>query len=207
MLLWLLRSSKTDPIGCTLLVILTIFNLASLQAVQTALRGPQYWSDYPNEVPFPFHKASLEFKIHESYGVHESSNWATIIPRGRHGWVRLGPQGRPFAVSMYHQMHCINAIRRAVIVAQDPALIGTLRAQGEFKHAEHCFDYLRQTVTCNADTSLEVLGNWTLLDGSVVEGTSSDGILHECRDWTQVRRYVMDNYAEWEDDPWPIREF
>jgi len=58
-------------------------------------------------------------------------------------------------------------------------------------HLHHCFDYLRQTIACAGDMSLE----WprTEPDGRrfAVDGW---GIPHRCKNWVQIMEYMNNNY-------------
>jgi hypothetical protein len=50
-------------------------------------------------------------------------------------------------------------------------------------HVRHCFDYLRQTLMCMADTNLEVLD----LETRTTNGWNQTKI---CRDYDLVRKYA-----------------
>lgn len=59
-------------------------------------------------------------------------------------------------------------------------------------HVEHCFDYIRQTLMCHADLSLE--HRWHSPD----EGPDNDSVngwdvIHQCRDWDAVVEFVEEN--------------
>lgn len=58
-------------------------------------------------------------------------------------------------------------------------------------HLSHCFDYLRQTIACGGDMSLE----WprTEPDGKrfAVDGWN---IPHECKNWEQIMEYMDMNH-------------
>ncbi|KAH8101717.1 hypothetical protein BXZ70DRAFT_999655 [Cristinia sonorae] len=60
-------------------------------------------------------------------------------------------------------------------------------------HATHCLNYLRQTILCSADVTLEP----EVVEGSrdVGEGV---GVVHVCCDWSKVYDFVEKNEAEWE---------
>jgi hypothetical protein len=59
-------------------------------------------------------------------------------------------------------------------------------------HISHCFDYLRQSVLCAGDTTLE--GRTYHEDGSEI--SIGWGSYHDCKDWSQIK--------EWADarQPW-----
>lgn len=47
------------------------------------------------------------------------------------------------------------------------------------EHLNHCWDYLRQTIMCNADVTLE----WRKYNEQVGTGW---GYQHECKDWDAI---------------------
>ncbi|KAF1969963.1 hypothetical protein BU23DRAFT_475151, partial [Bimuria novae-zelandiae CBS 107.79] len=119
--------------------------------------------------------------------------WSSIIPVGR-GFI-THPQLAPFIsnIALYHQLHCLHA----VVVAYYDALASPPMEMADVPdfdsptgtrtapfHVRHCFDYLRQTIMCHADTNLEVL----------------DPVNHTTNGWNQdkvCRNYEMVNaFAE-----------
>ncbi|KAJ7901278.1 hypothetical protein B0H13DRAFT_1622150 [Mycena leptocephala] len=113
------------------------------------------------------------------YPIEDDRKWATIVPRGR-GFIRLGSNGVPFSTSLYHQLHCINGTEEARVAS--------------FAHSNHCFDVLRQSLLCKADTTLSVVG-----------ASNQTAITRRCRDWSQVRKFVDDNLEFWRDIPFTFR--
>lgn len=97
---------------------------------------------------------------------------------------------------MYHQIHCLDALRLA-IQGKKPHGEHNLGSSGkehwQENHSDHCLNYLRQTILCNADLTLE---EEFPEEGShdVGEGL---GAKHVCRDWSLVHEYVERNYEEW----------
>ncbi|MCJ1481037.1 hypothetical protein MMC06_001193 [Schaereria dolodes] len=78
--------------------------------------------------------------------------WEVMFPRGR-GFIQ-NPNVSPnmMGVAVYHQLHCLDAIRRGYY----SALAGTTPSMhSDPPHMRHCIDYLRQSLLCNADTNLE----------------------------------------------------
>ncbi|KAJ7884738.1 hypothetical protein B0H13DRAFT_1554537, partial [Mycena leptocephala] len=114
------------------------------------------------------------------YPIEDDKKWATIVPRGR-GFIRLGSNGVPFSTSLYHQLHCMSRHSRDSRVAS-------------FAHSNHCFDVLRQSLLCKADTTLSVMG-----------ASNQTAITRRCRDWSQVRKFVDDNLEFWRDIPFTFR--
>jgi hypothetical protein len=132
--------------------------------------------------------------------VNDDDDWSTIIPN--HGFVLLDSpseeadeNGRAFyAVSMYHQLHCLNGFRRLTVAAKN----GTM-TQHNVDHAVHCLSYLRQLLLCQADTALEPARLATTVTGGKTQAVYGEGTTHQCRDWTQVRGFVENNYQLWKD--------
>ncbi|KAG1735293.1 uncharacterized protein EDB91DRAFT_1007658, partial [Suillus paluster] len=85
--------------------------------------------------------------------------------------------GRMFGVSMFHQIHCLQMIRKALI-------------NGSRCHSGHCLNFLRQAVLCNADTTLDPF--FVDPDGTMT-GTDGLGMTTVCRNWAQVYAYTVEN--------------
>lgn len=116
--------------------------------------------------------------------------WNSIIPVGR-GFVHH-PEIAPFIsnLAVFHQLHCLHAIVVSYYTAIEDADVarggqrpddfleetGTRMAQS---HVRHCFDYIRQTLMCGADTNLEVLDHET-------RATSGWGQKRQCRSYHEV---------------------
>jgi hypothetical protein len=90
-----------------------------------------------------------------------------------------------FGVSMWHQMHCLNHIRGSLVKGNDGA-----------EYTAHCFHYLRQSILCAADTTLEP-GNMSMKLASGDTVASGVGTLHTCRDWRQVHDWMERRHGEW----------
>ena len=103
------------------------------------------------------------------------------------------PNGEIYSVALYHQLHCLSIIRRDYFNLlegvwhnkNDTELREEVHSQIENSHNRHCLDYIRQTLECNADMTIE----W--------ERTEKDGrrfqvdgmhIPHECK--RKVRKHT-----------------
>lgn len=69
---------------------------------------------------------------------------------------------------------------------------GTKRSQVHVSHAAHCLNYLRQTILCASDLTLEP----ELVLGSLDVG-SGLGAMHICRDWSRVHDFVEQNSRDY----------
>ncbi|KAJ7081762.1 hypothetical protein B0H15DRAFT_952783 [Mycena belliarum] len=134
-------------------------------------------NDYPHQLPLHVPNVALAIEDSERYGLSDLNayaDWRTtdLFPRSN-GFVKLGPEGRTFGIAMFHQMHCLQRIRSA-LVQGDPG-----------HHTRHCLNLLRQTVLCASDTTLDPLNS--------AKGTDGLGIVHVCRDWQKVYDFVEEN--------------
>ncbi|KAM5544693.1 hypothetical protein V8D89_001591 [Ganoderma adspersum] len=135
--------------------------------------------DYPAYHPIDIPPAILtpENTIHyQIYTEEAAREWASIFPNGG-GFLRLGPDGRLFGLALFHQMHCLARIRRAM----------SIRRSSE--HVHHCFNYLRQAIMCEANPTLEpvipILGRRSV----------NAEIPHACRDWTKVYELAEEQFG------------
>lgn len=131
---------------------------------------------------------------------HAEEEWSALFPsQPTHGWVRLGPEGRPFLVTAHHQLHCLESLRRIFTAASC-----TTDAPADVDwHVQHCLNGLRQAVLCNADTALEPSFEYQLADGSTSPAATGMGVDHVCRDWSQMDDYIEGNRREWLGKPFP----
>ncbi|KAH8886436.1 hypothetical protein GQ53DRAFT_828080 [Thozetella sp. PMI_491] len=140
--------------------------------------------------------------------------WNSLMPPGRGyipidnpSMIGLGP-GVPvsgtvekFAISAFHQLHCLTMLREAyynLLGASGDAHDGN--AHGHMKsseahqhhwdavHLDHCFDYLRQAIMCAADPAVEPAR--TEFDGTrfQVDGWGGE---HQCRSWEKLVDYAV----------------
>jgi hypothetical protein len=84
---------------------------------------------------------------------------------------------------MFHQMHCLQMIRSA-IVQGDPG-----------HHTRHCLNLLRQAILCASDITLDPINLGT-------DGTDGIGVVHVCRDWEKVYDFVEQNKLRYNATAW-----
>ncbi|KAG1861300.1 hypothetical protein F4604DRAFT_1587943 [Suillus subluteus] len=167
------------------LIISILLNILTMLRLQPASLDDREYSyigeDYPTELPLRLDTVALKFNESDHYGTSDEKAWAEWksldhFPHG-HGFVRLGPDRRLFGISMFHQIHCLQMIRLALIF-------------GPNGHSGHCMNILRQGILCNADITLDPLV--TDPDGSMT-GTDGLNVIHVCRDWSQLYDYIIEN--------------
>ncbi|KAI1783236.1 hypothetical protein LXA43DRAFT_903912 [Ganoderma leucocontextum] len=126
--------------------------------------------DYPMYYPLDIRDVLLvpeETAHYAITGPDADAEWQSAFPPGG-GFVCLGPERRPFGLALYHQMHCLDRIRRGI------------GKNGYNPHVHHCINYLRQAILCEGDTTIEP--GVPNLGDKVVRTT----VQRTCRDWTQV---------------------
>ncbi|OIW30903.1 hypothetical protein CONLIGDRAFT_679656 [Coniochaeta ligniaria NRRL 30616] len=137
------------------------------------------------------------------------SAWNKLIPTGK-GHVRVqnpaawelsggfpledeaAPGVEEYTISLYHQLHCLAAIKAKMSRLQawykgendkEYLTFAIGDQQVADNHIYHCFDYIRQAIMCNADTTLEKA---RVVDGRIVRGVDGWGVAHECRDYDSI---------------------
>ncbi|KAI0359763.1 hypothetical protein OH77DRAFT_1501557 [Trametes cingulata] len=142
-----------------------------------------YAHDFPEILPLPSPVGTVQVVMEESVhyaplGNQSEDAWASTTTTGG-GYVRLGPTDRMFAVSMFHEMHCLRTINRAF----------SKTTGATPPHLQHCLNYIRQNILCSPDLTLEP-GNFEERDFEVerIGGT------HTCKDWGPIYEYMDANY-------------
>ncbi|OLN97664.1 hypothetical protein CCHL11_09625 [Colletotrichum chlorophyti] len=131
----------------------------------------QRWQDL-----LPGGGGDVHIPDHERYE-HLSEPW--LDPRGNELW----------KVAWAHQLHCLYLIMNDFdrVVRYGPTGKENEVEEGHFQvHTNHCFDYLRQSILCAADMTLEgkVMGR------DAKPGTDGWGHLHTCRNHREVMQWI-----------------
>jgi Mycotoxin biosynthesis protein UstYa len=148
------------------------------------------------KLPVDFEQVAITVEPNDRFSLIDDEAWAATFPP-KHGFSRLGPEGRAFAVGLYHQLHCVNALRYSYTVARDGLVTDPEILRNKVGHDNHCFQFLRQSIQCKADNSLVPIS--TTRNASLA--SMGFGITHRCRNWGQVKQFVYDNVAKWEAVP------
>jgi hypothetical protein len=91
---------------------------------------------------------SSEESIHYQLDTPQGDlEWRALVPAN--GTIHLGPEHDPFTISMFHQLRCLDVIRTDLLSTRG---LNSPLPPSELSH--HCFNYLRQTALCRADTTL-----------------------------------------------------
>ncbi|KAK3075454.1 hypothetical protein LTR53_001239 [Teratosphaeriaceae sp. CCFEE 6253] len=141
--------------------------------------------------------------------------WHSLIPSPGTGFVTIQdarkyphlqpgmpgdkPNEEVYGVSLFHQLHCVIHIRhhmwaleKAAKTHDDAAVQSMAKANG---HINHCFDFIRQALMCNADLTLEWPESAKDKDGTGrVDGNH---IPHQCKNWGTIFDWASRNaYAQ-----------
>ncbi|EED16327.1 conserved hypothetical protein [Talaromyces stipitatus ATCC 10500] len=118
--------------------------------------------------------------------------FSSIILIEKKGFVKhpkLAPNVAGIAV--FHELHCLNILRMAFFASVD-GLLEEMGAESEemnhrtsHHHIRHCFEYLRQSLICLADSNLESM-NYT------TRGVSGWQTERTCRDFERLKSWADD---------------
>ncbi|KAH7922967.1 hypothetical protein BV22DRAFT_983324, partial [Leucogyrophana mollusca] len=143
--------------------------------------------DFPLSFPVPdmgLVRLTTEETVHYPVnGTLADKEWSVLLPKidEKEGFVHLGPNSRPFTVSMVHSLHCLNIMREALV--QAPV------SHYERTHLHHCMNYARQMILCAADTRLNPLS----ISHNGHQGIDGIDLTFTCRDWTVAYRALEEN--------------
>lgn len=177
--------------------------MTSANARKMPASGPTFvGDDFPRYLPFNASnsetiEAVLEESLRFSTTRENAANWQAILP-GDVGYIRLGPSHRVFAISMFHQLHCL--VQLAGLLANTNPDLRKSKALPNWEdmnhsgHVQHCFNYVRQNILCAADETEED-GGWMCRNFETVR---TDGRKRRCKEWSKGYEAVEVMQAEWE---------
>ncbi|KZS87708.1 hypothetical protein SISNIDRAFT_535241 [Sistotremastrum niveocremeum HHB9708] len=97
------------------------------------------------------------------------------------------------ALDVFHQLHCLNVIRKALSPQryQPPnnVLIDTGDGLIAFDHVDHCVNSIRESLMCNADISVNVW-QW---DAKRKRSIPRLDVLHTCKNWEGIAGWAHEN--------------
>ncbi|EIM80336.1 uncharacterized protein STEHIDRAFT_162755 [Stereum hirsutum FP-91666 SS1] len=122
-------------------------------------------------------------------GFDSDAEWDLLVPGD--GLVYLGDNKRPFSVTVFHQLRCLNIIRKHLVLVARHELSGP-REDRSRTLTTHCANYLRQMALCHADLDLDTAV------GKPEVSVMPD--VYECHDWSRFYEKVERNqyqYMTW----------
>ncbi|KAH8651549.1 hypothetical protein BGZ60DRAFT_388156 [Tricladium varicosporioides] len=144
----------------------------------------------PGNVPKPF----LYNHLYASPPTNASDEaWDNIFPPKLGALHNITEGNQKGSYAVYHQLHCLQALRvgyyTALSAMNESRQLTAEELKGEFMgspaHAQHCIDYLRQSLMCHADTNIE----------PVIEekgGVIGFGSTHFCRNYEALKEQVAE---------------
>ncbi|CAI7657601.1 unnamed protein product [Penicillium crustosum] len=109
---------------------------------------------------------------------------------------------RFYVLSNLHQLHCVNVVRRRFRYYESQIGQPANESEAIFaawtEHTDHCFEYLRLSITC---------GDFLVLEPASPPGTSPEltagglgwGVVHECIDFDALRKWQAAKRRESEE--------
>jgi len=122
-------------------------------------------------------------------GAGGKDEWRYQRGFGFDGAARLGAANRTFAVSLYHQEHCLLYFHDQLTDTDDRA---DHQDHDRFAHHQHCLNYLRQQALCHPDLTLEP-GDFVTREFDV----DRVGETHVCRDFETAWDYNTESWLGW----------
>ncbi|KAJ6570244.1 hypothetical protein DFH09DRAFT_1465588 [Mycena vulgaris] len=146
-------------------------------------------NDYPRVWSIPWPEPKVLIPIHDTVRYQldtedGAAEWSESFPKN--GMIYLGEQCRPFSVSMFHQIRCLDTLRKAFIGVHPRNTSSIFQDAVDWDLTGHCLNYLRQMVFCRAHPYLDPVLGYPL--PNVHPDTD------QCRDWSAVYEAVRRNH-------------
>jgi len=155
----------------------------------------------------PLEEVTFEFPTaYENTGMDGDLLWRDLLPLGS-GFVRVPyprrfdmPQsksieddpeeGEIYSLSITHQLHCLGVLRD-VIKKYEKKDKSRFAGSG---HEYHCIDYIRQSIICAGDTTLDFAEIVRAADGTERRlGFTGSNSTHICRSWDAIKAFAVEN--------------
>ncbi|KAL3421015.1 hypothetical protein PVAG01_07460 [Phlyctema vagabunda] len=96
-----------------------------------------------------------------------------------------------YGVALFHQLHCLGSIRAALAAINSTSMAANpeYRNSVDVGHLGHCFDYIRQSLMCSGDMSLESYPHLNKENNVAIDGW---GAAHTCRDWDTMYNFMVE---------------
>ncbi|KAF2245314.1 hypothetical protein BU26DRAFT_384158, partial [Trematosphaeria pertusa] len=107
--------------------------------------------------------------------------WSSLYPKGGTFFSHAPEVPTRSTLSVFHQLHCLDAIRQAYYLAYDAATAGDQLGKDDVPemveevHIRHCVELLRVSLMCVADRTIEKKNE--------MGGVTGFGTEHKCADY------------------------
>ncbi|OTB08904.1 hypothetical protein M426DRAFT_262347 [Hypoxylon sp. CI-4A] len=177
-------------ITSTAVIILILFLILTAGILKTT--GPHKTTAL--RIPLP--NIQKEFMNHSPFaqeppkgagaGHHSEPIWDALIPEGL-GYFKDEELAPEISIpTVMHQLHCLYVLRRAYY-SQSDDLEAFDFGKDRPAHVAHCFDYLVQSITCAADSTVEPAEH--------TNGFLGSGFPRQCRDFGALKEFVGERRA------------
>jgi hypothetical protein len=126
----------------------------------------------------------------------ESVGRGNILVENPRQYKDLGPgvpQSDPnlegYGITVFHQLHCLAELRYALHSLQN----GDDTYKTPPRHLDHCLDYIRESLMCNGDTTIETPSRIERKGDHFVGGVDGANVVHSCRDWDAIFSFAVDH--------------
>jgi len=160
-------------IGCIAWLAFALYwDAPSFDMVSIPHSDSKVWDIGPlGSILVPFEDSSH----YQAKGPSADAEWSALVPDD--GLLYLGHDSQPYTMSMFHQLQCLDIIRKSILnTVGGDAAVGISSKDGL---VNHCINYMRQMALCRADDALE--------DG-VAEPIPNVFVnrMYTCRDWRKA---------------------
>ncbi|KAJ3927221.1 MAG: hypothetical protein NXY57DRAFT_1026219 [Lentinula lateritia] len=99
------------------------------------------------------------------------------------GIVYLQDDHQPFTLSLFHQLQCLDIVRKEIIHSDHMSAV-------PYNLVQHCINHLRQMILCRSDVYLS-----PVVAVPTPKAQSLD--TYECNDWQEVFQAVQKNQEDY----------
>ncbi|KAH8819915.1 hypothetical protein F5884DRAFT_849203 [Xylogone sp. PMI_703] len=208
---WVKYCNSFARSGLEILMAITILLLV---ASKSPARGPDHKTTIPTPVP-EFSMQTTVFMNDFTFSEEHMFTNATLLKQILANWISMAPAygrgmvtisepekyiiGRPYNVEMpdseassssymitvFHQLHCLSNI---LLAYSNTNFEEAVYPSADQHHIAHCFDYLRQGIMCQADTTLE--GDHSSPGNSI---SIPWGSRHMCKSFEDVKAWTNEH--------------
>ncbi|KAK4864572.1 hypothetical protein LT330_009567 [Penicillium expansum] len=132
---------------------------------------------------------------HDAVWIEDPDRWSLpegIVAPFDHPHETDPPQHDFYVVSILHQLHCLNMVRFQFWQARDGVDLDTEHDAVKWNlHVLHCFEYLRQAISCGGDLIIEGSSPIKVGEGHATSVTGW-GVEHDCIDFELLRQFQIE---------------
>ena len=132
------------------------------------------------------------FKVGRGYIAVDNPS-AHGLPDPYDVWVTPFDTGPAYMMSVFHQLHCVNMLRKLAYPDVYPMDLtsGSEEAASNVFHMEHCYEQLRQSIQCSSDIST-IYWEWSEKKHRMFGNVKTT---HTCRNFEKIRDWAVEHKA------------